>query len=96
MGRGTRETARGSSSRQGDNDSRRGSAREVGTTPPVKAVRYHEAAESELLTTVGYLELRPGIRKRLLRKFRYSLIYFVEGDELVIPAVAHASRRPGY
>ncbi len=92
----------------------------------MKAVRYHEAAESELLTAVGYLELRtkglgrrllaeirraesliaefpesseeirPGIRKRLLRKFRYSLIYSVEGDEIVILAVAHASRRLGY
>jgi len=92
----------------------------------VKAVRYHEAADSELLTAVGYLELRtkglgrrllaeirkaetiiaefpesgeetrPGIRKRLLRKFRYSLVYSVEEDEIVILAVAHASRRPEY
>ncbi len=92
----------------------------------MKAVRYHEAADSELLTAVGYLELRtkglgrrllaeirkaetiiaefpesgeetrPGIRKRLLRKFRYSLVYSVEEDEIVILAVAHASRRPEY
>ncbi len=92
----------------------------------MKAVRCHEAAESELLTAVGYFELRtkglgrrllaeirraesliaefpesseeigPGIRKRLLRKFRYALIYSLEADEIVILAVAHASRRPGY
>jgi plasmid stabilization system protein ParE len=92
----------------------------------VKTIRYHEAAEVELLNEVGYLELRteglgrrflaevrraedfiaqfpqsseeirPGIRKRLLRKFRHALIYTLEQDELVILAVAHTSRRPGY
>ena len=41
-------------------------------------------------------EIRPRIRKRLLRSFRYSLIYSVEPEELLIIAVAHASRRPGY
>ena len=41
-------------------------------------------------------QIRPGIRKRLLRKFRYSLIYSVEGNDIVILAVAHASRRPEY
>lgn len=29
-------------------------------------------------------EIRPGIRKRLLRKFRYSLIYSIEKDGLLI------------
>lgn len=90
------------------------------------AVRYHEAAEDELLNEIGYLELqtkglgrrffaeirkaedfivqfpesaeeiRPGIRKRMLRKFRYSLLYSIEKDGLLILAVAHHSRRPGY
>ena len=41
-------------------------------------------------------EIRPGIRKRLLRQFRYSLIYSIEKDGLLILAVAHHSRRPGY
>jgi toxin ParE1/3/4 len=89
-------------------------------------IRYHEAAEEELLTEVGYLELRadglgrlflsevrraedliaqfpesapqivPGIRKRILRKFRYSLIYTIEKDGVLILAVAHHSRRPSY
>ncbi len=92
----------------------------------MKPVRYHEAAEEELLNEIGYLELRakglgqrffaevrraesliaqfpeaggeirPGIRKRLLRKFRYSLIYSIEQDSLLILAVAHQSRRPGF
>ncbi|MFN3680698.1 MAG: type II toxin-antitoxin system RelE/ParE family toxin [Nitrospira sp.] len=89
-------------------------------------VKYHEAAEEELLNEIGYLELRAqglgrrffaevrraehliaqfpesaeeirsGIRKRILRTFRYSLIYSVEQEGLLILAVAHQSRRPGY
>jgi plasmid stabilization system protein ParE len=41
-------------------------------------------------------EIMPGIRKCMLRKFRYSLIYTIEKDALLILAVAHHSRRPGY
>ena len=41
-------------------------------------------------------EILPGIRKRILRKFPGSLIYTMEKDELLILAVAHHSRRPGY
>jgi plasmid stabilization system protein ParE len=92
----------------------------------VTAVRYHEAAEEELLNEIGYLEhraeglgrrffdevrrvedliaqfpeaaeeIRPGVRKRPLRKFRYSLVYSIEKDGPLILAVAHQSRRPGY
>lgn len=90
------------------------------------AVKYHQAAEDELLNEIGYLELRvsglgrrfyaevrkaenviaqfpesahevlPGIRKYTLRKFRFSLIYSIEKDCLLILAVAHHSRRPRY
>ena len=41
-------------------------------------------------------EIRPGIRKHVMRKFRYALIYSLENDGLVILAVAHAGRRPGH
>jgi toxin ParE1/3/4 len=41
-------------------------------------------------------EIAAGIRKRVLRKFPYSLIYTVESEELLILAVAHHSRRPRY
>ena len=41
-------------------------------------------------------EIMPGIRGRILRKFRYSLIYTIERDSLLVLAVAHHSRRPGY
>lgn len=41
-------------------------------------------------------EIRPGIRKRPLRKFRYSLIYSIDNESALILAVAHHSRRPSY
>ena len=41
-------------------------------------------------------ELAPGIRKHTLRKFRFSLIYSIEEDGLLILAVAHHGRRPDY
>lgn len=89
-------------------------------------LRYHEAAEEELLNEIGYLELqaqglgrrffaeirraegrivrfpqsaqeiRPGIRKAILRTFQYSLLYAIEPEEILVLAVAHHRRRPGY
>jgi plasmid stabilization system protein ParE len=41
-------------------------------------------------------EISPGIRKCLLRKFRYSLIYSVEGDGVIVLAVSHHSQAPHY
>lgn len=32
----------------------------------------------------------------MLRRFPYHLIYTVEGDELIVTAVAHHKRRPFY
>lgn len=39
---------------------------------------------------------RHGKRRLLMRRFPYSVIYSVAGDEIRILAVAHHSRRPGY
>lgn len=36
------------------------------------------------------------LRKFVLRRFSYNLIYSIEGDEVVIIAVAHHKRRPFY
>lgn len=90
------------------------------------SVKYHEAAEEELLREIGYLELRatglgrrflaeiqrveraisqfpesaqeirPGLRKCNLQKFRYWLIYSIDNEGILILAVAHHSRRPNY
>lgn len=41
-------------------------------------------------------EISPGIRKVILHKFPYSIIYTIETDTLLILALAHHSRRPAY
>ena len=37
-----------------------------------------------------------GLRRRVLRRFPYSVFYVIEGSVVTIYAVAHQSRRPGY
>lgn len=41
-------------------------------------------------------EVRPGIRKILLRRFPYKLIYSVADNGVYIIAVAHGHREPDY
>jgi plasmid stabilization system protein ParE len=36
------------------------------------------------------------VRKHPLRTFRYNVIYAIDGEEVVLIAVAHHRRRPGY
>lgn len=38
----------------------------------------------------------PEVRRRVVRRFPYSLLYVVETDRIVVMAVAHHKRRPGY
>lgn len=60
---------------------------------------YAEVRRAEHLITQfpeSAAEIKPNIRKRLLQKFRYSLIYSREKDSVLILAVAHQSRRPEY
>ena len=37
-----------------------------------------------------------GFRKTILRRFPFSIVYADRGGEVVIVAVAHQRRRPGY
>jgi plasmid stabilization system protein ParE len=39
---------------------------------------------------------REGARKRVLGRFPYNLYYTIEGELILILAVAHQKRRPGY
>ena len=45
-----------------------------------------------------FSDIRPNlkVRRRVLRTFPYVLAYKVHGDALVVIAVSHARRRPGY
>ncbi|MFN0071432.1 MAG: type II toxin-antitoxin system RelE/ParE family toxin [Chloroflexota bacterium] len=40
--------------------------------------------------------LEDEVRRCLTRVFPYGVLYSVEGDEVLIVAVMHTSRRPGY
>ena len=51
----------------------------------------------ELLLDRPHIGRRVGEFRRFpLRKFPFTLIYALEGDDLVVVAVAHSRRRPGY
>ena len=60
--------------------------------------------EQDLQETLAFVVERPLSGKRLsenvrqtrFRTFRYNLIYVIDGEELIIVAVAHHRRRPGY
>lgn len=45
---------------------------------------------------LGWHPLGPTLRRCLLRRFPYGLIYLREGNDILIVAVAHTHRRPGY
>jgi plasmid stabilization system protein ParE len=45
---------------------------------------------------MSYSEIEPGIRRCRLARFPYGLIYGLDGETLVVVAVAHLHRRPRY
>ena len=40
--------------------------------------------------------LTPHIRRCRLSRFPYSVVYTLEGDDLLVLAIAHQHRKPGY
>jgi toxin ParE1/3/4 len=44
----------------------------------------------------AWSEVEPGVRRAVLRRFPYSLIYSVAPNEVLVLAIAHHSREPGY
>jgi plasmid stabilization system protein ParE len=40
--------------------------------------------------------IKEGIRRRLLKRFPFGILYAVEPDTIVVLAVMHLRRRPGY
>lgn len=45
---------------------------------------------------VPYWEEQPTLRRRKIKPFRISIVYYVEGDEVRVIAYAHERRKPGY
>ena len=56
-----------------------------------------DAAESDILRLPeAWPRFDHGTRRYLLRRFPFSVVYRVEARRILIVAVAHARRRPGY
>ena len=62
--------------------------------------KFKEEVRRAVLRIVQYPEAwsveRGEVRKCLLHKFPYKLLYAIESDHLLIIAVAHQHRRPDY
>lgn len=41
-------------------------------------------------------EVRPGIRRRLLRRFPYAILYAQDSSGILVIAVSHQRRRPDF
>ncbi len=48
------------------------------------------------LSPLRFPALGSGLRKAVFRRFPYGLVFEVETSEILVLAVAHAKRRPGY
>ena len=44
----------------------------------------------------GGWEREPAVRSRAVDKFPYRVVYFVADELVIVLAVAHEKRRPGY
>ena len=54
------------------------------------------AVRRALAFPLSYPEIEPGIRRCRLGRFPYGVLYGIDGDTLVVVAVAHLHRRPRY
>jgi len=54
------------------------------------------AATSITESPKAWPKLEGELRRRLVRRFPFGILYFIETDKIVIVAVAHLKRRPGY
>jgi plasmid stabilization system protein ParE len=77
-----------------------------------EAVEYYDSATeglgnrllAEVLSTVEYIEEFPeiaaagehSVRRKVLARFPYSILYMIQQGELIVLAIAHQSRRPNY
>jgi len=67
---------------------------------PRLALRFVDAVERAINLIVEspqrWRELDDGIRRCLTRVFPFAILYSVESDHVLIVAVMHCSREPGY
>ncbi|CAN5338656.1 hypothetical protein BH24GEM3_BH24GEM3_16160 [soil metagenome] len=67
---------------------------------PDLGAEFAEAVERVVQEITAYPELGSpylaGTRRRLVRRFPFSVVYRLRPEEIVILAVAHQKRKPGY
>ena len=66
------------------------------TSPDGTIVETSPAAERILEAPDRWRITREDVRHYLAHKFPYAILYTIEVDSIVIVAVAHGSREPGY
>lgn len=59
-------------------------------------IAVHRAVGELQLHPESSPEVRPGLRRKVLKRFPYSIIFSLDADSLIIVAVAHQKRRPNY
>ena len=69
-------------------------AAEIQSLPDVEKLRLVDAILADLDKPDP--EIEPGVRRCLLARFPYGLIYGLDGEMLVVVAVAHLHREPRY
>jgi len=67
---------------------------------PKAAEAFLAEVEASLAKIVSFPQLQPpytrNTRKRVLERFPYSVIFQERNDIILVIAIAHAKRRPGY
>lgn len=57
---------------------------------------FHDAVSRATSHPERWPEVEPGIRRVLFARYPFSLLYALRGKNLVVIAVMHQRRRPGY
>ena len=75
-------------------------ARYYESQAPGLGIDYLSEVERAVASITAFPETWPklegDLRRRLVRRFPFGILYFIETEKTIIVAVAHLRRRPGY
>ncbi len=54
------------------------------------------AVNSVALSPKTWPVIEGKLRRRLVRRFPFAILYYIEPEQIIVTAVAHLRRRPGY
>jgi len=60
------------------------------------AAEVHDAIQRIVDLPHAWPEIRSGIRRCMVRRFPFGIVYAPAGEDIVVLAVMHLHRRPGY